>query len=193
MFCPKCGSSLRDHTLLDINLRGFVCSNDHVCFRELNPQQGGIPTAETIDPPPFGSDIEILKFWLTDPRARERLPNQLALACRRIVEIAEAGTRIPRASRPIAFCPTCGKTLSHFDSNDGYMEGLRCAEGHELWWRGLMLSFTEQGRRKTLSIDPDDEHLRQLIEFYTSDDQYIAPYVHSQLRSVLSRYRALDS
>jgi hypothetical protein len=167
MFCPTCQAALREHTLLDPNLRGYRCANDDAFYTTLNEQFGGIPTANTIEPPPLNNDMQLLKFWLTDQRARDRLPNQLAILCRRMVELAEDNRHIQPVQSPFAFCPTCGEPLSRFDSADVYTDG---------------------GSRAQLSADLDDDHMRTLIEFYTRDDDLIQPYVHPQLRAVLKRF-----
>jgi len=190
MLCPTCQAVLIEHTLLDPNLRGYRCANGDVLYTMLNEQFGGIPAASTIEPPPMNDDLQVLKFWLTDPRARERLPNQLAVLCRRLVEIAEHGHHIAPVQSPFAFCPTCGEPLSRFDSDDVYMQGLRCSNRHELWERGKTVFYTDRGSRAQLSGDLDDDHMRTLIEFYTRDDALIQPYVHPQLRAVLKRFAA---
>lgn len=188
MFCPTCRAPFSEHTLLDPNLKGYRCANGDVFYTTLNEQFGGIPTANTIKPPPMNDDIQILKFWLTDQRARERLPNQLATLCRRLVEIAEDNHHITPVRSPFAFCPTCGEPLSHFDSADVYMQGLRCSNGHEFWERGKTVFYNEGGSRANLSGDLDDDYMPTLMEYYTSDDDLIQPYVHPRLRAVLKRF-----
>lgn len=149
---------------------------------------GGIPEAATISPPPLDDDIAILKFWLTDRLARCRVPDQLAVACRRLVEIAEQGRRIRRRDIFQA-CLTCGGTLARVASDDPYMQLLRCDRGHEYWWRGDALTWTDSDVRMHLAADPDDETLLTLIDYYSGDHPVIQPYVHPQLRSALKRLR----
>lgn len=191
MFCPTCKSDVHGHALLDANLKGYACERGHVFYETLNEQFGGIPTADTVQPLPDGSsDVEVLKFWLTNPYARERLPNQLALVCRRIVELVENDRHVTRTESPFAFCPACGAALSRFDSDDLYMQGLRCLNGHEFWGRGSTIIFTERGTRKNLSAEPDDDEMPTMIEYWTGDSVWIRPYVHPQLRGVLERFGA---
>ena len=178
------------HTLLDPNLSGFVCENVHVFYRTVIAQEGLLPEAHTIRPPTLNNDIEILKFWLTDADARKRVPDQLAVVCRRLVEIAESDRHLPRVDRPFSFCLTCGEPLAHLDARDPYMEGLRCKNGHEFWWRGFHVHYSEQGRRNTFSVDMPDDDLPMNLEYYASTNSYAAPYVHPQLREVLNRLLA---
>lgn len=188
MFCPTCQAALAEHTLLDPNLKGYRCANGDIFSTTLNEQFGGIPKANTIQPPPIDDDIRLLKFWLTDQRARERLPNQLAILYRRLVEIAEDNHHIAPVASPFTFCLTCGDPLSRFDSDDVYMQGSRCRNGHEFWERGNTVFYTESGAQANLSADLDDDYMPTLIEFYTRDDDVIQPYVHPQLRAVLKRF-----
>ena len=188
MFCPTCQSAFFEHPLLDPYLKGYACKNGDVFHTTLIEQAGGIPTADTIQPPPMIDDVQILKFWLADSHARERLPNQLALVCRRIVEIVESHHHVQEIENPFEFCPTCAETLSPFDSDDVYLQGLRCRNGHEFWWRGSTVHYVERGVRATLSAELDDDFIPKLIEYYAGDDELIRPYVHPQLRSVLKRF-----
>jgi hypothetical protein len=188
MYCPRCRSELAERAVLDPNLKGYVCKNGDAFYETLIDQTGGIPRADTIQPPLMNDDIQTLKFWLSDKDARKRLPNQLALACRRIVEIVEGNLHVAAVDNPFAFCPTCGKTLARFDSDDLYMQGLRCANDHEFWWRGSTVQYVARGVRTNLSAELDDDFLRTLIAYYTSDDECLEPYVHPQLRRVLARF-----
>ncbi len=188
MFCPRCQAALLERTLLDPCLKGYGCERGHVFYTTLIEQAGGIPRADTIQPPPMNNDLHALKFWLTDRHARERLPNQLAVVCRRIVETIEDHHHVATVDNPFAFCPTCGGTLSRFASDDVYMQGLKCRNGHEFWWRGSTVSYTQSGVKANLSAELDDDGIPRLIAYYTGDDELIEPYVHPELRSVLKRF-----
>ena len=189
-FCPACQSGLREKPLVDSNLRGYRCGSRHVFYTTLNEQFGGIPTADTVATLPGGtSDVQVLRFWLTDRDARQRLPNQLALVCRKFVEIAEGTGDDAEADNPFAFCPACGQGLSRFESDDLYMQGLRCQNGHEFWWRGSTISFQEQGTRANFSAELTDRDVPALVEYWLGDSKWIQPYVHPQLRGVLHRFR----
>lgn len=188
IFCPTCQSALHERTLLDPHIQGYACSDGDVFFTTLIHQAGGIPTADTIRPPPLNDDIQILKFWLSDGHARDRVPNQLAVLCRRMVEIAEDNHHVAHVADPFVFCPTCRQALIRFDSDDGYMQGLRCSSGHEFWARGGTVHYVDRGVRANLSADLDDDYMPKLIEYYAGDDKHIKPYVHPQLRGVLQRF-----
>ena len=188
MFCPICQFAFYERTLLDPSLQGYACTNSHHFYTTLIEQSGGIPTADTIQPPRLNSDLQVLKFWLSDRQARARLPNELAVACRRIIEIAEDEHHVAKVENPFAFCPTCGEALTPFDSDDLYMQGLKCGTGHEVWWRGRTVNYVERGARKNLTVELADDSIPQWIEYFASDeDQLIKPYVHPQLRDVLKR------
>ena len=188
MFCPACQSNLHDRTLLDPNLKGYACDSGHIYYTTLNEQSGGIPTANTVRSlPRSSSDVEVLKFWLTNQSARKRLPNQLALVCRRIVEIIENKHHVAKIETPFVFCLTCGDELSPY-GDDNYMQGWKCKNGHEFWERGGTINYIEHGARANLSAELDDDYLPTLIEAWLSDYVWIQPYVHEQLRNVLSRF-----
>lgn len=188
MFCPTCRSEHHERILLDPHLRGYACENRHEFHTTLIEQVGGIPTADTIRPPAMTDDVEILKFWLTDRQARESLPNQLALVCRRIVDLAERNHHVACGENLFAFCPSCGEPRSPFDSDDVYMRGSRCRHGHEFWERGDTVFYQTPDGRANLSAELADDHLPMLIGYYAGDDKIIQPYVHPQLRAVLKRF-----
>lgn len=188
MFCPTCRSEFHEHTLVDPYLRGYACKNGHVFFTTLIEHRGGIPTADTVQPPAMSDDPHILKFWLTDRHARERVPNQLALLCRRMVDIIERDHHVPNPPDLFAFCPTCGEPLSPFDSGDIYMWGSGCCHGHKFWRHGDTMFYEDHGVRTNLSAELVDDHLPQLLEYYAGDMEVIQPHVHPQLRAVLKRF-----
>jgi hypothetical protein len=190
MFCPTCRSDFHEHSLIDPYLRGYACTHRHVFYETVIQHLGGIPTADTVQPPPMSDDVQILKFWLTDAHARERVPNQLALVCRRMVDIIERDHHVPYVENLFAFCPTCGEPLSRFDSDDVYMQGSRCRNDHEFWERGGTAYYQTHGGKANLSAELVDRHLPQLIDYYAGDDAIIQPYVHPQLRAVLKRFIA---
>lgn len=187
-FCPTCQSALQTRPLLDPNLQGYACANGDRFYTTVREQIGGIPAAGTIRPPALADDLHILKFWLTDPAARERLPNQLGVVCRRIVDIREHGYRIARVDDPFKFCPLCGDRLARFDSDDVYMQGLECGKVHVFWERGATVYYGGRGNRANLSAELSDDDLPQQIAYYVSNYKYIVPYVHPQLRDVLKRF-----
>lgn len=179
---------MHERTLLDPNIQGYACSNGDVFYVTLIEQAGGIPIAATIRPPAMSDDIQILKFWLSDKHASERVPNQLAVLCRRMVEISEENRHVAAVADPFAFCPTCSEALVRFESDDVYMQGLRCSRGHEFWARGSTIYYVDRGVRANLSADLDDDYMPKLIEYYAGDNKHIKPYVHPQLRGVLQRF-----
>ena len=187
MFCPMCQSLLHEHTLLDPHLTGYICANGHVYYTNVVEQVGVLPEANTIRPPAMDDDVQVLKYWLTDPHARKTVPDQLAVACRRIVEIVEKNLRVPRVNEPFAFCPVCGEKLLHVDSDDTYLQCLRCRNAHQFWWRGTRLHYDGDVRRN-LSAELDDEFLLSLIEYYSSSDEIIKPYDPPQLQTVLKHF-----
>jgi hypothetical protein len=186
-FCPTCQSALRERPLLDSHLKGYACQNGHRFYLTLIAPLG-IPTADTIRPPAMTDDLQILRFWLTDQDARERVPNQLAVVCRRILDIREDGHRIARVPYPFMFCPRCGDALARFDSDDLHMQGLHCDHFHEFWEHGGTVYYGDRRQRTRLSAELSDDDLPQQIEYYAGNSEYITPYVHSQLRDVLKRF-----
>jgi hypothetical protein len=188
MYCPTCAAPFREHVLLDPNLQGFVCDNGDLFHKTLVEQPGVLPEANTVQPPHMTNDMDILRFWLTQPLARSRLPNQLAIICRRIVEIVEHNHRVAWVRRPFVFCPLCSSELAHVPSDDVYMELLRCTTGHEFWERGQTAWYPDGGVKTSLSAELPDEFMPQMIKSYVSDEWYIQPWVHPQVRGVLERF-----
>jgi hypothetical protein len=188
MFCPTCRSAFHEHPLLDPYLKGYACENGHLFYETLIQHVGGIPTADTVQPPAMSDDVQILKFWLTDRHARERVPNQLAVLCRRMVDIIERNHHVANAPDLFAFCTICGEPLAAFESDDAYMHGSRCRNRHEFWRRGDTVFYENGGVRPNLSAELVDDHLAQLLAYYAGDMPIIQPYVHPQLRAVLKRF-----
>ena len=183
--CATCAAPLTARPLDDPNLRGYGCANGHGFYSIVDEQAGGIPTADTIEPPSLSDDGAILRYWLTDPRARKRVPNMLAVVLRRILEISEHGRRIATVSAPFLFCPGCGERFHPFDSRDTHTLGRECRNGHQYYEHGYTLYY-EKGR-KNLSAELYDEFLAAQIRYYLTEP-LVKPYVHPQIRAVLLRH-----
>ena len=188
MYCPQCGASLRTRSLLDPKASGYGCENGHLFYELIAPQVGLIPTADTISPPAIANEIDVLTFWLTDARARERVPDQLAQLSRRLIEHAEGRRYGGLGDAAVDYCPQCAGVQSPIASSDPYMSLRRCDQGHELWWRGRMFHFTQDGVRITMYAEHTDAYLPRMLEYYTTDHELLAPYVHPQLRGALKTF-----
>lgn len=187
MYCPHCGAGTHERTLLDPNLHGFVCDNGHRLYTPIIAQVGVLPMADTIKPPPISGDIDILRFWLTNVPARQRVPDDLALLCRLFVEMVEGNPYDAADNMPFTHCLKCGEAAEHTAAGDPYMTLLRCARGHEYWWRGYTLHYTDNGVKTTISRDITAADVPRLFGYY-AHDELVRPWVHPQLRDALVRF-----
>ena len=150
-------------------------------------QTGLLPTADTIAPPPLSDDIEIFRYWLTDSRARQRVPDQLALLCRHYVDAVEGQQYDTGGYLSFTHCLHCGMPAEHTSADDPYMTLLRCEDGHEFWWRGYTLHYTDNGVRTTISHDITADDVPRLFEYYALEE-LVRPWVHPQLRGAMIRF-----
>ena len=128
--CPCCGDQLAPGVTADPWATCMVCKRDHRFF--IMPEaplavdtaraaEASFPEIRNLSLPAIAS------FWLSDPRARSVLNQQLAQLIRVILE-SRSVLNEPRFS----FCSTCGYTFGNWEQPDIYVQGLRCSNGH-LW------------------------------------------------------------
>ena len=213
MHCACCADVLEEFRLLDAKRVGYVCVHGHSFFIWKEPFGRRFCVPEKVPALDAGAtDVEILRYWLTNPVAREQLVDLLALVCERLIELversADGGTEARRLAEAklkrlategrevdlLRFCPTCGRPLSrYFDPRDSWVTGLVCSEAHDFSYRGWRLWLMDGGGKFELWFFPGDDWLAS-----TADDA-IDPsgehwstwesLVHPQLRAALSRLR----
>lgn len=172
--------------LADANARGFRCTAGHPFYSFYDEHGGIVPASNTIDPPQIADDTGVLRYWLLDPAARLRVPNQLAVLVRRILELSEGGERMARIDFPFRFCPICGEQFTQSDVSDGYMWYKSCRHGHAHWEHQYTLFPGDRVGTDNLSIELYDEFLPTQLDTYLTNEMF-EWYVHPQLRDVLIR------
>jgi hypothetical protein len=91
MHCALCAGILEEFRLLDPKRVGYVCIYGHSFFTWSEPFGRRPCVPEKVPPLAAGAtDVEILRYWLTNPVAREQLVDLLALICERLIEVVES-------------------------------------------------------------------------------------------------------
>ena len=178
---------MKTRSLDDENARGFRCATGHRFYSFYDEHGGIVPASNTIEPPHLADDRSILRFWLLDPPARLRVPNQLAVVVRRILEQSDGGEAMARIDHPFNFCPICGEQFTVSDVSDGYMWHKGCRHGHGHWVHHYTLFPGDVVGKDNLSIELYDEFLPTQLDAYLTDEMF-GWYIHPQLRDVLTRF-----
>jgi hypothetical protein len=140
-------------------------------------------TAAGITLPEIGrlSTPAIASFWLSDPRARSVLNDQLALILRAIIE-----SRRILDEPYFSFCPICADALEEYDRPlDLYMKGLRCQRDHCWALRGGRLFSAMEAVKLELQAEYSDAVLSQLIAAWLKRDRHLETNLHDSVRQVL--------
>lgn len=193
LYCPTCRLELRRTDLLDPFVQGLICRNGHRFFITLQaPTSVATEQAAAIQ---LGLEdtnpSQIIKMWLTNYPLRSKLNEQLATMIRRIYEIEEQSLHIATDANAgtqavFRYCPLCQDNLVLFDQSDAWVEGFRCAKGHEYRARDG-LSFFFDGKLVKFHEEMADSTLDNLIGFCLKDHPN-DPQVHRQIRSILQGY-----
>jgi len=184
LHCPSCGDHLNPSKSADAWAICLVCNRDHRFFiMPPSPLAALTATAAGITPPEIDSlpTPAIASFWLSDPRARWVLNDQLAILLRTIVE-----SRSVLDEPDFSFCPICGEVLEEYERPlDLYMKGLRCQGDHRWALRGGRL-FSAMGTVKLeLQAEYSDAVVSQLIAAWLKRDPHLEPNLHDSIRQVL--------
>ena len=90
MHCAVCGDLLEEFRLLDIKRVGYSCSQQHRFFSWSEPFGRRMCVPQKVPPLAAGAtDLDILRYWLTNPVAREQLVDLLALVSERLIALVE--------------------------------------------------------------------------------------------------------
>jgi len=182
--CPSCGDHLVSRKSADPWAICFVCSRGHRFFiMPQGPLAAFTATAAGITLPEIVglSTLEIASFWLSDPRARWVLSDQLAILLRSIVE----SRRISNEPH-FSFCPICGEAVEEYERPlDLYMRGLRCQNDHRWALRGGRLFSAMETVRLELQAEYSDAVVSQLIAGWLKRDPHLEPNLHDSIRQVL--------
>ena len=184
LHCPSCGDHLVSRKSADPWAICLVCSRDHRFFiMPPGPLAAFTATAAGITLPEIGglSTLAIASFWLSDPRARWVLNDQLAILLRAIVE-----SRRILDEPHFSFCPICGEAVEEYERPlDLYMRGLRCQNDHRWALRGGRLFSTMETVTLELQAEYSDAVVSQLIAAWLKRDPHLEPNLHDSVRQVL--------
>ena len=182
--CPSCCNDLVSRTSADPWAICLACYCDHRFFiMPPGPLAAFTATAASITLPEIGglSTSAIASFWLSDPRARWVLNEQLALLLRAIIE-----SRRISDEPHFSFCPICGAALEEYERPlDLYMKGLRCHNDHRWALRGGLLFSAMETVKLELQAEYSDAVVRQLTAAWLKRDPQLEPNLHDSIRQVL--------
>jgi hypothetical protein len=90
MHCACCADVLEELPLLDAKRAGYLCVHGHSFFIWKEPFGRRFCVPQRVPALARGAtDVEVLRYWLTNPVAREQLVDLLALVCERLIELVE--------------------------------------------------------------------------------------------------------
>lgn len=182
--CPSCGDHLIPGTCADPFAICLVCNHDHRFFiMPPAPLAAITATVAGMSFPELSSlsTSSIASFWLSDPRARWVLNDQLAQLLRAIVE-----SRRVLDEPHVSFCPICGETLAGYDwPFDCYHQGLGRQNGHRWALRGSRFSSAMETLSLELHAEYTDAVVSQLIAAWLKRDARLEQNLHDSIRKVL--------
>jgi hypothetical protein len=121
-YCPSCGKHLEKIELADTHADGFKCENGH----SLHSMKEEVYTGQTM-----GSYLdlnsgkqtpdEIIKEWLSNPRLRDHLNDNLAGIMRFILDKIN-GKQSEEEPERYDYCPICAEKLQDVPNDDGYVK-----------------------------------------------------------------------
>lgn len=182
-FCPSCGDQFDLDACADPFSTCLICAKGHRFFimpscplaaETAKAKAASFP--EISDLPPAG----IASFWLSDPRARSILNEQLAEFLRAFLESRQVLDE-PR----FLFCPRCTQELVEHEQHDIWVQGLRCGNGHFWNLRGGRLYSAMESTRLELHAENSDMVVGRLIASWLRGDPHLETNLHESVRSVL--------
>ncbi len=88
--------------------------------------------------------MEVAKAWLSNPEYRRHIGDQIAEILRTFLEIKEnIFNKKSQEEREYKYCPLCGETVNKFETDDLYVESLRCINQHTFNFRGSLWMFVD--------------------------------------------------
>ena len=191
-YCPTCSSDLHTLTLLDIYRVGYRCENNHLFDAETRMiiSQESADVHSVISPAhPDATDINIIKFWLTDNAARSKLNSQIAKILSKIHEAIT--TESPKKTEfPIfKFCPFCKLQLEQFDQDDCWVRGIKCTNDHKLYERGGGVNYHTDDGSFHLSSELSNESVMFFIDSWLKGNPALDTNLHPEIKGIFLRFR----
>lgn len=146
---------------------------------------GSSVEASAVSLPHFASDVECLRFWLSD--ARHVLGDPLAELATEILRCYE-GHHLPEVASTVQHCPQCGTVLSAFDDGDVWAQAMRCVHGHEWGVSGRMIAITAPPARRLFRELTDQELGRGVADYLSAQQPLLDAMLPESLRAVFDRF-----
>jgi hypothetical protein len=184
-YCPTCSESLSPAFSRDPFAICLACHMGHRFFVMPQPAGREAENAAFASFPSLQNQSldQVASFWLTDPRARSILNEQLAMLLRVFLE---GNARVDPLR--FAFCPVCRGELSDV-GNDVWVQGRDCPSGHRWGERGGHLGCPVRGKFPfALCAEPSRSVVQQLISGWLNDGRHTRSYMHSSVRGVLEGF-----
>jgi hypothetical protein len=144
--------------------------------------------APSVDSPISNGDDdnEVIEYWLTVDSARARLNGQLALILQSVYDITKSNRDYEIDSLSFKYCPMCNKELHDNDQSDAWVQGKKCAKGHNFYERG-----GELRHRETITIveEMQGSSVIHLVNAWLKDKQLLKQQINKEIRGVLERFR----
>ena len=181
-FCPSCSEQLTAGRSEDPYAICLACDNGHRFF--IMPEPPLAPetaTAKNAKFPELGNRTPagIASFWLSDPRARSILNEQLAQLLRAILE-----SRSVIEEPKFSYCPICRESLLPYEQRDIWVQGLRCGNNHSWACRGWRL-FSAARNGIKLQAENSDVVIGLLINSWLKRHPNLDTNLHDSVRRVL--------
>jgi hypothetical protein len=174
---------------------GYVCPDGHRLFMWRSPFQRRLPEPKKVRAlPASATDIQVLRYWLTDPAASYQLVDSLAMVCERLIEklegkapiVVDAGERGFEIADIEKRCEIAQAMVDQWSmegvvhrhvcfcptcgqslsryGEPGYADGYICTAGHVTWHRGGRLSFTRNDANLELWLFESDRWLGRVAD-----------------------------
>ena len=194
LHCPACGQPLHVAPCADPRAICLACTQDHRYF--VQPEGPLVQESATAAAAEFselnGKPLaEVASFWLSDPRARSILNEQLAELLRTILD-----GRTAEAEHDPSYCPICRRPLSDDKPPDDWVWALRCSRGHKWNYRngapGLCGSRSAVGGDVPAETELHEEMTKatalQLVKGWLNGNRLLAPNLHESIARVLKHW-----
>jgi len=185
LHCPTCAETLEEDTSVDAHRIQLHCRNGHrYHYFSKAVDYGSSVEASAVSTPHFTSDIDCLRFWLSD--ARHVLGDPLAELATGILRCYE-GHRLPEEPAKAQQCPQCGSLLSAFDDDDVWVQSMRCTQGHTWGVRGRMVATSGPVLRVFRELT-DAELVRGVAEYLNAGQPLLDAMLPPSLRAAFDRF-----
>ena len=189
-WCPECAQALSKAPSADPFAICLSCSSRHRLFILPEPSVFQITAqAESLDFPELENKdiIDVGIFWLSEPKARAYLSEQLGQLLRYIIEAVRDGHRLG-GNHTFNWCPICKHPLAKFDQPDIWIQGLRCEHGHEYSERSSRLKGRIGEEFVDIQAEFSQRDVESLVKAWLKDEPMLKTQLHSSVKRVFEEY-----